>query len=400
MKGLTAAVALVTAALVQTRAPEWPQLLGPHRNLTTSELNVPEKPALVEAWRRPIGAGVGAIVVSRGRAYTLESDGEDDYLVALDAATGTSLWRVKIGKTHADAANGPGSTPAVAGDVVIAFSSSCRLAAFNTGDGKPVWDVDFAEAYKTRFAARSSCFISPLVHGDLVVLPTGSRETHRVVALEAATGKQRWAATAEMSLNTNTSTWEGSSGPHVLYHYFKAPGTSGLAAIKLADGTTSWTIDAESGMSNTAAMPLGGNRVLLQTWQGSFVVDAAETPRRVWNNNALIALPIPAVSVGGNIYGFGGNSGEYLTCVDAATGAIKWTQRTYRGAIIATERALVMQSEASGLLRLISADATKYHELARIPTLKPGATTVTPPTIAANRIYVRNLEEIVAVTFR
>jgi len=394
------AVAMATATLLQTAPSGWPQLLGPRRNLTTSELSVPEKPTLAEAWRRPVGAGVAAIVVSGGRAYTLDSDGEDDYLLALEAADGKDLWRVKIGKTHADAANGPGSTPAVAGDLVIAFGSSCRLAAFSTRDGKPAWDVDFAQVYKTRFAARGSCFISPLVHGDLVVLPTGAREGSRVVAFDVATGKPRWTAATEMSLNTNTSTWDTPGGPHLLYHYFKAPGTSGLAALKLADGTTTWTIDAESGMSNTAALALDGSRVLLQTWQGSVVIDATGTPRRLWSNNALIALPIPAVSIGGHIFGFGGNSGEYLTCVDAASGVTTWTQRTYRGAIVATERVLVMQSEGSGLLRLISADPSKYVELARFQTLKPGATTVTPPTIAANRIYVRNLEEIVGVTVR
>ena len=43
---------------------------------------------------------------------------------------------------------------------------------------------------------------------------------------------------------------------------------------------------------------------------------------------------------------------------------------------------------------------TKYRELARLQTLKPGAPTVTPPSIADDRIFVRNLEEIVAVTVK
>ena len=109
---------------------------------------------------------------------------------------------------------------------------------------------------------------------------------------------------------------------------------------------------------------------------------------------------MPAVAVDGHIYGFGGNSGEYLTCVEAASGATRWTERTYRGAIAAAGRTLVMQAEGSGLLRLIDADPNRYRELARLQTLKPGATTVTPPSIADGRIFVRNLEEIVAVSVR
>ena len=57
-----------------------------------------------------------------------------------------------------------------------------------------------------------------------------------------------------------------------------------------------------------------------------------------------------------------------------------------------------MQAEGSGLLRLIAADPTKYRELARLEVLKPGATTLAGPAITNGRIYVRNLEEVVAIT--
>ena len=382
MKGIAALLACVaSAALAQSGATA--------------------QPSLTIAWRVPIGPAMSAVTISEGLAYTLENDGDDDYLVALEAASGKPAWRAKIGRTHADALNnGPGSTPAVTSGLVVVMGSSCTLSAFSARDGKPAWSVDFAQAYKTRFAARNSCFISPLVHRDLVVMPTGSMQTDRVVALDAATGKQRWSAPGvEGSLNTNTSLWTAKAGPQLLYHYFKAPGTSGIAAINLSDGSTAWAMDAESGLSNTAPMPLGNGRVLLQTWGGSFVLEAADTgaPRRVWSSSALVALPVPAVAVGGHIYGFGGNSGEHLTCVDAATGVTKWTERTYRGAISVAGDTLVMQAEGSGLLRLIAADPTKYRELARLQVLKPGATTLARPAISNGRIYVRNLEEVVAV---
>ena len=396
-------VAVVACATQSTSPGGWPQFLGPLGNGSTTELSVPATPTLVEQWRRPAGAARSAVVVTGARAYTLESDGESDILLALDAATGKDVWRAPIGTTHADAVtNGPSSTPAVAGNLVIALGSSCRLAAFNTADGALAWDVDLAQVYKTRFAARQGCSVSPLVHSGVVVLPTGAREANRLVALDLATGKQRWTADGvEMSLNTNTAIRSSNTGAQLLYHYFKAPGLSGLAAINLADGARLWTIDGEAGVSDTAAMPLANGRVLMQTWQGSWIVDASTaTPRRLWTTAALSALQVPAVGVGGYIYGFGGNSGEFLACVDAATGETRWTERTYRGALATVGTTLVMQSEGSGLLRLIAADPTKYRELARLQTLKPGAPTVTPPTIAGGRIFVRNLEEIVVTSVR
>jgi outer membrane protein assembly factor BamB len=395
-------VALVTFAPFVS-PQEWPQYLGPARN-GHAGVSIPHTAKLVEAWRKPLGPGMGAIVVSKGRAFTLFTDDVDDFLIAMDPKTGTELWRARIGKTHADAMNaGPGSTPAVSGDLVIALGSSCRLQAVGAADGKPAWDVDLGSAYKSRFTARGGCFISPLVHRDLVVLPTGAAEGERLAAFDLATGKQAWSAKGvERSINTNPGYRDTSSGTQLLYHYVKSPGTSGVAGVDLKDGSVRWSIEAKEGMSNTAPVPLPGDRVLLQLWSGSTVFEAPEggTPRHVWSNAELSALPIPAVHFEGHLYGFGGNSAEFFKCVDASTGTARWSTRIYRGAAVLAGRTLVIQSEASGLLRLVAADPAAYRELAKVQVLKPGASTVTPPTIAEGMVFVRNLEELVAVAVR
>jgi outer membrane protein assembly factor BamB len=393
-------LALPVVAGIQAQSQDWPQFLGPKRN-GSIEAAMPATPKLVEAWRKPLGAGMSAIVVSHGRAFTLYTDDTDDYLVALEAATGADVWKVKLGKTHDDTVtNGPGSTPAIAGDLVIALGSSCRLQAFEMASGKPAWDLDVAAAYKSRFATRGGCSISPVVHGNLVVLPTGATDGDRLVALDAISGKPVWSAKdVERSINTNPSFWNAGSGAQLLYHYVKAPGKSGIAGVNLKDGSTAWSLDAESGMSNTAPMPLGAGRVLLQMWSGSaaFDVPAAGAPRQLWSNAELTALPVPAVYADGHLYGFGGNSGEFFKCVDAMSGTVKWSTRIYRGAAVIAGRTLVIQSESSGLLRLVAADPAAYRELTKTTVLKPGASTLTPPTIAGGMVFVRNLEEIVGL---
>ncbi len=393
-------LALPVVSGMRAQSQDWPQFLGPNRN-GSIDVTLPAAPKLVEAWRKPVGAGMSAVIVARGRAFTLYTDDVDDYLLALDATTGADVWKAKLGKTHDDTVtNGPGSTPAIAGDVVVALGSSCRLQAFAVGDGKPAWEVDVAAAYKSRFATRGGCSISPVVHGNLIVLPTGATDGERLVAFDAATGKPVWSAKGvERSINTNPSYWESTSGAQLLYHYVKAPGKSGIAGVSLKDGSTAWSLDAEAGMSNTAPTPIGAGRVLLQTWTGSAVFDTstAGSPRQVWSNAELTALPVPAVFADGHVYGFGGNSGEFFKCVDAATGTLKWSERIYRGAVSIAGRTLVIQSEASGLLRLVAADPTSYRELTKATVLKPGASTLTPPVIAGGMVFVRNLEEIVAL---
>lgn len=400
---LPGVVAAASVAGFQGATQDWPQLLGPAGNGAIDTV-IPPTARLAAAWRKPLGSGTAAVVVSAGRAFTLFTDDTDDYLVAFDAATGRERWRSKIAKTHADAlTNGPVSTPAVAGDLVFALGSSCRLVAVRASDGTPAWDVDVAAVYKSRFVNRGGCGISPVVHGDVVVLPTGAPEGDRLIAIDRATGKQAWTAkAAERSMNTTPSYWTAGASAQLLYHYVKPPGRSGIAAVDLKDGSIVWSVDAGSGMSSTAPMPLPSGRVLLQMWSGSTVFEAAKDapPRPLWSNDELSAAPAPAVYVDGHVYGFGGNSGEFFKCVDAATGKSRWSSRIYRGNTVAAGKTLVVQSESSGLLRLVAADPSGYRELTKLQSLRPGAATQTPPTIAGGTIFVRNREEIVAVAVR
>jgi len=81
---------------LKAQSQDWPQFLGANRN-GSIDVPMPAPPKLVEAWRKPLGAGMSAISVSKGRAFTLYTDDTDDYLVALDAATGADVWKVSSG---------------------------------------------------------------------------------------------------------------------------------------------------------------------------------------------------------------------------------------------------------------------------------------------------------------
>src|SRR5262245_12104706 len=142
------AVALLAAPHAQTGG--WPQYLGSSRD-GTAAFTMPASPRLVEAWRVPLASGASSISVAGGRAFVLASDGDTDVLVALDASSGREAWRARLGATHADAGSGPASTPAIAGEVVVAVGSSCGVKAARVSDGSIVWERDLAASYKSRF---------------------------------------------------------------------------------------------------------------------------------------------------------------------------------------------------------------------------------------------------------
>lgn len=144
---------------------------------------------------------------------------------------------------------------------------------------------------------------------------------------------------------------------------------------------------------------IGTDRVLLETWPHVSLYDV-RTRTPVWTSKAMAAQRNPAVVHNGHIYMFGGQSSEFLTCVEAATGKVRWTSRIYRGHLVLAGDTLVVLGESSGLLRLVAAEPSGYRELARVPVLVPGARTGTPPSLAGGRIFVRNLEELVAIDAR
>jgi outer membrane protein assembly factor BamB len=263
------------------------------------------------------------------------------------------------------------------------------------------WQRNMVAEFKSRFGPRG-CTMSPMIDGANVVIPTGAPAGGTtLISLNAATGETVWAAD-KLPLSLSTPTGVGTFGGErfVLYYHAKPPGTGGLTGLRTGDGAPAiaWQIDLKANMSDTAPLALPGNRVLLQTWNDSALIDVSSTPRILWTTTDLWALYPPPAHHEGALYGFGGNSTEFFSAVDVASGKTMWTERIYRGYVVNAGGTLVVQSESSGLLRLVAADPARYRELTRLQVFRPGARTTTPPTVAGGRVFVRNLEELVAVS--
>lgn len=379
--------------------PEWTQLFGATRN-AVSGASIGNGARLTMGWKRPLPSGSAGIVVSGGTIYTLGTDSEQDVLFAIDAATGNEIWRIALGETHADAlANGPAATPAIAGGLVLTVSTGCKLQAVGIESHTIAWTQDIGSAFSSRFAKRGGCGMAPLIAGRRVVIVTGAANGARLAAFDIATGTPAWSA-GDLPGGYNVAPgWLEANGGLVLYHHTKPPGVSGVTAVNAENGSIAWQIDGETGESDATPVALPGGRLLIETWPHISLYDIA-TRKPVWTSREIVANRSPAIWHDGHLFAFGGQSGEFLTCVSAADGTVRWSSRTYRGHLAVAGDTLVLLSESAGLLRLIAADSSGYRELAKVQVLRPGARTSTPPSIAGGRIFVRNLDELVAVEVR
>lgn len=389
--------AVAATAVSAQSTSTWPQFLGPDRTNSARETLAPTS-SLQVLWRAPVAGGRSSLVTSGTRVFAVGGDGETETLVALDASTGRQLWRTTLGPAHEEFE--PMATPAIVDNTVVTLTALCVLHGVNATTGAVVWTRSLVTDFKGRLAGRG-CAMSPVIHGATVVVPTGAPTGGTMVAaFTAATGETAWTLSGvPVSLSTPMSIGRFGAEDLLLYHHAKPPGTGGVTAIRVAGGTAqiAWQIDLTAGMSDSAPLAVPGNKVLLQTWNNSVLIDATAAPRILWSTTDLWALYPPPAVHGDTVYGFGGNSTEFFSAVDVTSGNTLWTERIYRGYVINAGGTLLVISESSGLFRLVAADRTRFRELTRLQIFRPGARTITPPTLVDGRIFVRNLEEIVAI---
>lgn len=93
-------------------------------------------------------------------------------------------------------------------------------------------------------------------------------------------------------------------------------------------------------------------------------------------------------------YGF---SSGYLVCLDLATADVVWREKLYGGSLIHVDGHAVILGAESGDLRVARLSLRGYDERLKTSVFSAGATSVTAPAFAAGRVFLRNLEEMVAV---
>lgn len=124
---------LVERAVAQGDAKgEWPQFLGPTRNGRSAETGLLDRwptDGPKEVWRVPGGVGMSGLAISRGRVLTLVQRDGKQWLIALEAKSGESVWQTPLAPAYSNPmGNGPRATPAISGDLVFVFTGEGILS--------------------------------------------------------------------------------------------------------------------------------------------------------------------------------------------------------------------------------------------------------------------------------
>jgi outer membrane protein assembly factor BamB len=426
--GLLAGIGILTivggsAILAQQKdsypsAGEWRQWGGPQRNFHSPVTGLadswPESGPPV-LWSRPLGVGHSTIVVDDGRLFTMYRVGgagrngpwaPEEFVIAMDAASGKTLWEYKYPSQPMNFSYGAGphSTPTVVGDRVFATGTNKQIHAFNKRTGEVLWSIDLVKQYGAppalvRAPVKAGYACSLLAYNDTLICQVGG-PGQAVMAFRQSDGSVAWKSGDFLVSEASPILINVDGEEQVVI--FAGQAVHGLAP---ATGQILWSHphDTDSDMNNStpiwgadnmlivsSAYNQGTRAIRLSRKEGKTVVEP------LWFSNRLRLMFANALRLGDHIYGSNGDFGpSFVTAVNVKTGETVWQERGFgRSSFLSADGKVIIIDE-DGDLVLARLSPEKMTVLAQAPIFKTMSWTA--PTLVGTTLYARDREKILAL---
>ena len=392
----------VTTALAQ----DWAQWGGPHRNFisdtkglaTTWPATGPRR-----LWQRELGEGYSAIAVERGMLFTMYRKGDNEVAIALDAATGKTVWEYSYAAPFSpeyDMSNGPGphATPLVSGDMVFTSGATGKLNCLDKKTGKLLWSHDLIKEFQGTVRVNGySC--SPIAYKDTIVMMVGGPSSS-LVAFNRQNGSVVWKK-HDFRNSTSSPIIINVDGQDQLVAFM----WSDIVGVDPNNGNLLWSHahPAEHGL-NTSTPVWGPDNLLFMSsgyGGGSRVLKLSRagdktTVEEVWANSLMRIHFSNAIRVGDFVYGSSGDFGPApFTAVNVKTGNVVWRNRSFprASALFADGRFIILDED--GHLLLATATAEGLTVTSKAELLQNQSWTV--PSLSGTHLYLRDRKNIVAL---
>lgn len=425
-------VAAVTAMCSGSAQAQWTQWGGANRDFSSDAKGLaaqwpdggPKK-----IWSRELGGGYSAILADGGRLYTMyrKSDGtlpavdtgpaaparaadpqsEYEYVIAMDAATGKTLWEHKY---HAPVpkgmevqfGKGPNATPSIHQGRIYTLGVSGILHALDLAGGSVLWMHDLAKEYAVP-TPHFGFSASPLVHKDMLIVGAGGEGTG-VMAFKLADGALVW----------KNLTFGGEENGD-LYSSPIAITVGGDDQIVLLAGKEVLGIDPKSGeklwshplenqWKTNICTPIWGNDGILYITSGGEAGSkglkltkegSATKVQEVWSTRKMAVGQGVCVRHGNMVYGSSGDTPAFITAINVEDGKLGWRERGFSKATMvqADGKLIILDEDGNLALATPTPETLTVHSKVRL--LKKPAWTA--PTIVGKTLFVRDTETIMAL---
>jgi outer membrane protein assembly factor BamB len=398
----------------------WRQWGGPTRNFIVPSAALADQwpdagpPVL---WSRPLGTGHSAILAEDGRLYTMYRAGNgrakqgpwepEETVVAMDAATGKTLWEHKYPSRREDFSfgAGPHSTPLLVGERLFTIGTNKQLFAFDKKSGKILWSHDLIKEFGSpelliRPVVKTGYGCSPIAYGDTIICSVGG-PGQSVMAFRQSDGAVVWKSGDFLTSEAPPIMIDMAGRPQVVIF-----GGGTVNGMDPATGRILWSTPHDPGNDLNCATPLwgpdnilfvssayrAGSRAIKLTHSGT-----ATHADELWFTNRVRFMFLNAVRLGDFVYGTTGDFGPaFLTALDIKTGQSAWQHRGFGRASIlyADGKAIIMDEDGDlALARLAPEGVTVLSEAKKVFE----TVSWTVPTLVGTTLYARDREKIVAL---
>lgn len=400
-------------------AGAWRQWGGPNRDFIVEATGLADAwPAAGPRtiWSRPLGTGHSAILAEDGRLFTMYRVGNgrtrggpfdaEESVIALDAATGKTLWEHKYPSKLEDFSfgAGPHSTPLLVGDRLFTLGTNKQLFAFDKRTGKVLWSHDLVKDFNApplliRPVVKVGYGCSLVAYRDTIICSVGG-PGQSVMAFRQGDGSVAWKSGDFLTSDAPPILIEFAGRTQVV---FLAGGT--VTALDAANGTVLWSHPHDPGNDLNCGTPLwglddilfvssaykAGSRALQLKREGS-----ATVPEELWFNNRVRFMFLNAIRLGEYVYGTTGDFGPaFLTALEVKTGKTMWQHRGFARAslIYADGKAVIMDEEGDLALARLTPEGVTVLSRAKLFDTRSW----TVPTLVGTTLYARDREKIVAL---
>ena len=414
-------LALPAASAAQEGAGEWRQWGGPTRDFL-----VPEAAGLAETWpadgppmlwSRPLGAGHAAIITGDGRLFTMYrlpygEGGEgpwswEEAVIALDAATGETLWEYAYPSDVQDFGQGAGphATPLLVSGRLFTIGTNKELNVFDAETGAVVWSrnlvADFgAPPLLIRSMIKAGYGASPLPYKDTIIVQVGG-PGQAVMALDQADGSVVWRSGSFLVSEAPPGLITFDGEQHLVV--FAGQAVHGLDPDS---GEILWAHAHDAGNDFNFQIPLwsdaddtlflssgyiGGSRAIRLVRDGRVT-----RTEELWYDPQLRFTFLNPIRLGAFVYGTSGQGATaIMTATQVATGETAWRERGFSRASLlhADGKALILEEDGDLTLAVLTP-----HGMTRLATTPLFETRAwTAPTLVGTTLYARDRERIVAL---
>lgn len=406
IRKLTACLALGLYA-VTVMAGDWPSWRGPNRDDISTEtglLKVWPEGGPAKLWTSSdAGLGYSGFAVVGDVLYTMGSndtkEDSQDFVIALDAATGKKIWETAVGKYVDNGwGGGPRSTPTISADgqLAVAIGSAGDVVCVATADGKEVWRSSLNDLGGQR--PNWNYCESALIDGEKVlVTPGGAQGT--VACLDLRSGKKVWQSEEITELAHYSSILAVDHFGKRQYIQLTSAKVFGLDE----NGKLLWQHDFPGRVAVIPTPIYHKGMVYVTAGYGAgcmmLNITADNKVEKIYENKVMKNHHGGALLHNGHIYGHSDATG--IVCQELETGNQVWSddqKNKSKGAVAFADGMLYCLSEDGGDCFLVEATPEGYKEVSRF-RMDPQTTRRNPqgriwthPVICNGKLYLRDQE--------